>query len=106
MTEATISKTTQFFNGLIMTLSLIIFYAIAIGIWGAAIHKSYLWFAFFGAGFGLLLGLIAGPIVAHQKTHERAREMISAVSSLWEGIALITGILGLIVWAIRVMFFR
>lgn len=87
-------------------LQLVIGYCVAISIWGLALNKNLLWFALVGIIIGLLIGLFNAKIILMQKTVERANDMMFSMGSLWGGLCTITGILGLIVWIIRVIFFH
>ena len=87
-------------------LQLVAGYCIAIGIWGLALNKSLFWLAFIGIIIGLLIGLFNAKIILMQQTVERANDMMFSMGSLWGGLCTIIGILGLIVWIIRIIFFH
>lgn len=82
MEERPIDKIQAYSSGVMTVLHLVVYYGVAIGIWGLALKKSFLWFTLVGVIIGLLLGLIAGPIIAKQRTNERSREMMFAVGAL------------------------
>jgi hypothetical protein len=89
-----------------VSLQLMAYYGIAIGIWGLIFKKSFWVFGFFGLIVGLLISLLsAAPIVAFQRTRERIRNVVDGVSILWGNIGIIIGVIGLITWIIKLMFF-
>lgn len=88
-----------------VSLRLIVYYVIAVGIWGLAFKTSLLWFGLFGLIAGSLVSLLAGPVIANQRTKERIRDMVTSVGMLWGSVAIIIGVLGLAAWLIRLIFF-
>ena len=86
MEETPIDKTQAYSSGVITTLHLVAYYAIAVGIWGLVFH-SLIWFVAAGAVLGLLLGFISGMVVAKQRTNEKSREIMFAAGSLWGNLA-------------------
>lgn len=96
------SMTTAFF----VTLQLMAYYGIAIGIWGLVFKKNFLTFGLYGAAAGLLISLLsAAPVVAFQRTRKRIRNMVDGVSLLLGNSAIIIGVVGLVAWIIRLIFF-
>src|ERR1700722_19083563 len=88
-------------------LHLIFYYAIALGIWGLAVHKSFIWFGLSGAVLGLLVSLVfVVPVIAGQRTANRSKDMIFAASALWGNFAIIIGIAGILAFVIRLIFFK
>ncbi len=106
MEEKPLLKNESFGSAVMAALHLIFYYGIAIGIWGLALKKSILWFILFGAIAGLLIGLVfVCPVVASQRTKGRLQDIMFSAGSIWGGIATIIGVLGIIVWIIRIIFF-
>lgn len=90
-----------------VTLQLMAYYGIAIGIWGLVFKKSFLIFGFYGAVAGLLISLLsAAPVVAFQRTKKRIRNIVDGVGLLLGNSAIIIGVIGLIVLAIRLIFYK
>jgi hypothetical protein len=89
-----------------VSLQLIAYYGIAIGIWGLVFKKSFLVFGLYGVITGLLISLLsAAPVVAFQRTKERIREMSFGVGAIWGNLGIIICILGIVSWVIRAIFF-
>lgn len=81
-------------------------YGIAIGIWGLVFKKSFLVLGLYGAIVGLLISLLfVAPVVAYQRTKEQVRDIAFAVGSLWGQLVIIIGVIGLVAFAIRLIFF-
>lgn len=105
MKEKQITKSQARVNAIMAILHLIVYFAIALGVWGLALEKSILWFGLGGAVAGLLIGLLfVAPVVSSQRSGDRTKEMMFAVGAIWGFIALSIGILGIIVWIIRLVF--
>jgi hypothetical protein len=89
------------------SLQLIVYYGIAIGIWGLVFKKSFLVFGFYGVIVGLLISLLSvAPVIAFQRTKEKIRDMSFAAGALWGNFGIIIGVAGLVVLLIRLIFFR
>ena len=89
------------------TLHLIICYGIALGIWGLVLKKNFLWFGLSGFIVGLLISLVfVVPVIAMQRTAKRTKNMMFAAGATWGNIGILIGILGIVVWIIRAIFFR
>lgn len=87
-------------------LQLIISYAVVAGIWGLVFKKSFLVFGLLGGIAGLLVSLIfVAPVVAFQRTKTRIQDITFGAGSLLFVPVIYIGILGLIVWIVRVIFF-
>lgn len=87
-------------------LQLIFIYAIVGGIWGLVFKKSFLFFGLFGGIIGLLVSLLfVAPVVAHQRTKQRIQDIVFGAGSLLFVPIIYIGILGLIVWIIKLIFF-
>lgn len=91
---------------IVVSLHLMAYYGIAISIWGLVFKKSFLIFGLYGVIAGLLISLLsAAPVVAFQRTKERTKDIIFGVGGLLGGSAMIIGILGIVIWLIRTIFF-
>jgi len=88
------------------SLELMIMYGIAFGIWGLIFSRSFFVFAIYGSILALIINILFGPVVAFQRTREKVREMSFVFGYLWSNLAIYVGILGLIVLAIRLIFFK
>jgi hypothetical protein len=87
-------------------LQLIISYAIVGGIWGLVFKKGFFLFGLFGGIAGLLVSILfVGPVVASQRTKQRIQDIVFGSGSLLFVPAIYIGILGLIAWAVRLIFF-
>ncbi len=88
------------------TIQLMITYGISVGIWGLVFKKSLLTFGLYGTILGLLISLLfVAPVVAFKRTKESIKETGFMVGFMWGNLAIIIGILGLIAWVIRLIFF-
>jgi hypothetical protein len=89
-----------------VSLQLMAYYGIAIGIWGLIFKKSFWVFGFFGLIAGLLISLLsAAPVVAFQRTKERIRNVVDGAGIMWGNIGIIIGVIGLITWTIMLILF-
>lgn len=89
------------------SLHLIAYYGIAVGIWGLVFKKSFLTFGFYGAIVGLLISLLsAATVIAFQRTKEKVKDMSFGAGAIWGNIGIIIGILGIVVWMFRLVFFH
>jgi len=105
--EKPITKGQAKMNAIMATLHLIVYYGIGLSIWGLALKKSFLWFGLFGVIVGLLISLIfVVPVIAMQRTKERTKDIMFGVGASWGIIGIIIGVLGIVVWIIRAIFFR
>jgi len=87
-------------------LMLTIAYGVALGIWGLALKKSILWFGFYGGIAGFLIGLIfVAPVVTTQRTKGRIQDVMFGVGVTLGGLGTIVGVLGIVAWIIRAIFF-
>jgi len=81
-------------------------YGIVAGIWGLVFQKSFFVFGFYGAIAGLLISLMfIAPVIVFQRTREKIRDMSFGSGSMWLVPALFIGVLGIIVFLIRLIFF-
>lgn len=90
-----------------VSLQLMAYYGVAIGIWGLVFKKSFMTFGFYGVIVGFLISLLsAAPVVAFQRTKERVRDMSFGIGATWGNLAIIIGVLGLVAWIVRFVFFK
>ncbi|MCG2699758.1 hypothetical protein L6274_01760 [Candidatus Parcubacteria bacterium] len=89
-----------------VSLQLMIYYGIAIGIWGLVFKKSFLIFGLYGIIAGLLISLLFVVfVIAFQRTKERIKDMSFGVGAMWGNLGIIIGVVGLIALVIRLIFF-
>jgi hypothetical protein len=101
-----IHKKESLISAIFVSLQLMAYYGIAIGIWGPVFKKSFLVFGLFGIIVGLLISLLsAAPVVAFQRTKEQIRNISFGISATWGNIGIIIGVVGLIALVIRLIFF-
>jgi uncharacterized membrane protein len=100
-----IHKSESVMTAIFVALQLIVYYGIAIGIWGLLLKKSFLVFAFWGAIVGLIISLLfVVPVIAFQRTKEKIRDMSFGAGFMWGNLGIIIGVLGLVTWIVRVIF--
>lgn len=88
------------------SLQLMASYGIVAGIWGLVFQKSFFVFAFYGAIVGLLISLLfIAPVIAFQRTKQKVQDMSFGAGSMWLVPAIFIGVLGITVWAIKLLFF-
>ena len=93
-------------TAILVSLRLIIYYGVAIGIWGLVFKKSFFFFSLFGVIVGLIICLLSvAPVIAYQRTKERIRDIVVGVGGTWGSIGIIIGVLGLAALAVRFIFF-
>ena len=100
-----IHRSESIMTAVFVSLHLLVYYGIAIGIWGLVFKKSFLVFALYGVIAGLLISLLSAPVVAFQRTRERIRLMADGVGLVWGNLGIIIGVVGLVAWVIRLIFF-
>ncbi len=101
-----IHRSESIMTAIFVSLQLMAYYGIAIGIWGLVFKKSFLAFAFYGVITGLLISLLsAAPVVAFQRTKTRIRNIVEGVGLMWGTLGFIIGVLGVVAWIIRAIFF-
>ncbi|MGB8658525.1 MAG: hypothetical protein WCE90_12200 [Candidatus Zixiibacteriota bacterium] len=101
-----IHKSESVMTAIFISLQLIAYYGIAIGIWGLVFKKSFLGFGLFGVIAGFLISLLSvAPVIAFQRTRERIRDMVFGSSALWGNLGIIIGVVGLVALVLRLMFF-
>lgn len=73
--------------------------------WGFALKHNLIWSITSGATVGFLLSaFLVFPVVAKQQTEERTKDMMFAAGAIWGNIAILAGVVGLVVWIIRLIF--
>jgi len=102
-----IHRSESIMTAVLVSLHLLAYYGIAIAIWGLVFKKSSLVFGLYGVIAGLVISVLsAAPAVASQRTRERIILMAGGVGQLWGNLGIIIGVVGLVAWAIRLIFFR
>lgn len=88
------------------SVRLIAYYAIAIGIWGLVFNKGFFSFSLYGSIAGFLISLLfVAPVISTQRTRERVRDIVSGAGLLLGNIGIIIGLVGLVAWIIKAVFF-
>ena len=105
MSETRMTTYDGIVRGVTTLLWTVAIYAVAVGIWGAALHKGVLWFVIGGAIFGLIPGFFSGMVVMGQPTVERSRSMGFAAGATFMALGTFIGLLGCVVWVVRAIFF-
>lgn len=101
-----VHRSESIMTAVFVSLQLMAYYGIAIGIWGIVFKKSFLVFGLYGVIAGLLISLLSvAPIIAFQRTKDRIRDMVFGASSLWGNLGIIIGVVGLAALVIRLIFF-
>jgi hypothetical protein len=101
-----IHRSQSVMTAVFVSLQLITYYGIAIGIWGLVFKKSFLVFGLYGVIAGLIISLFsAAPVVAFQRTKERIRLIVDGIGIMWGNLGIIIGLIGLVAWVIRLIFF-
>ncbi|MFH1533400.1 MAG: hypothetical protein ABID64_00535 [Nitrospirota bacterium] len=88
-----------------ISIQLMALYGIAIGIWGLAFNKEFLEFGLYGVIAGLLISLLFASPAAFQRTKEQIRDISFGVGTTWGILGIIIGIVGLLIWIIKIIFF-
>jgi hypothetical protein len=81
-------------------------YGLAGGLWGLALNFSPRWFMSGGAGVGILLGGIAAAVITSKPTPDQSKDMQFAANSTFGMLGILIGLVGLVVWGLRALFFR
>ena len=103
--ETPISRERARGAGIWAVLHMVAYYGAAGLVWGLALGQSLIWFGLSGALVGLSVGFLFGfLVVSGQSTEERVKETMFAVGALWGNLAILIGVAGLIVWAVRAVF--
>jgi len=89
-----------------VSLKLMVFYGIALGIWGLVFKKSFWLFTLCGVVAGLIICLLfVAPVIASQRTKKRIRDMVFGAGAMWGNLGIIIGVVGLFAFAIRSLIF-
>ena len=87
-----------------VSLRIVAYYAIAIGIWSLVFKKSFIAFLFYGSLAGLIISLLfVAPVISVQRTRQRIKDIVFGAGSLIGTFGVIIGIIGLIAWVIRLI---
>lgn len=88
-------------------LNLIVFYGVALGIWGLALRISFFWGALAGVFAGLLIAFTfcLVPIINKQRSSEELEDQTFFVG-IFVKFAIIIGIIGLVFLIIKSLFFH
>jgi len=101
-----IHRSESIITAVFVSLQLMAYYGIALGIWGLVFKKSFLVFGLYGVIAGLLISLLSiAPVAAFQRTKERIRLIVDGVGLMWGNIGIIIGIVGLVALVIRLISF-
>jgi hypothetical protein len=100
-----IHRSESVMTSVLVSFYLIAGYGISIGLWGIVFKKSFLMFGLYGAIVGLLVSLLPALVMISQRTRESLREVIMGIGIMVGSIAVIIGIMGLVAWVIRLIFF-
>lgn len=101
-----IQRSESVMTAIFVSLQLIFYYGIAIGIWSLVLKKSFLLFGLTGAIIGFLISiLLVVPIIVGKRTKENIRNTVSGVGLSIGNFGIVIGIVGLIAWIIRLIFF-
>lgn len=101
-----IHRNESIMTAVFVSLRLMVFYGIAIGIWGLVFKKSILLFGLCGVVAGLIICLFSvAPVIASQRTKQRIRDMVFGAGAMWGNLGIIIGIVGLVALVIRSLIF-
>lgn len=85
-----------------VSLRIITYYGIAIGIWGPVFETTFLSFGLYGVVVGLAISSLSiAPVIAVQRTRQRIRTIVFGASMMWGNLGIIIGAVGLLAWAAR-----
>lgn len=100
-----LQKNEAIFTSIFVSITIIICYGLAFGIWGIVFSRSFITFSLYGSIAGLLISLLfITPIIAKQKTKKQMKNIIFSVDMMWTSLGIIIGVIGLIVWFITALF--
>lgn len=104
--ETPISRDRTRSAGIWAVLHLVVYYGAVGLIWGLALKRSLAWSGICGAMVGFILGAVfIFPVIAKQVSEDRTKEMMFAAGAIWGNLAIVIGFVGLVVWAVRAVFF-
>jgi hypothetical protein len=101
-----IHRNESIMTAVFVSLRLMVFYGIAIGIWGLVFKKSFWVFGLCGVVAGLIICLLfVAPVIASQRTKQRIRDMVFGAGAMWGSLGIIIGAVGLVALVIRFLIF-
>jgi len=101
-----IHRNESIMTAVFVSLRLMVFYGIAIGIWGLVFKKSFLVFGLCGVVAGLIICLLfVAPVIASQRTKQRIRDMVFGAGAMWGNLGIIIGAVGLVALVLRFLIF-
>lgn len=86
-----------------ISLQLMAYYGIAIGIWGTVFKKSFLVFGLYGIILGFLISLLFAAVIAFQRTNVRIKDTSFGIGATWGNLGIIIGAVGLVALLIKVV---
>ncbi len=99
-----IHRSESVMTAIMVSLTIIVCYGIAIGVWGLVFSKNFLSFGLYGSIAGSLISLLfVAPVIAVQRTKEQIKNIIFGVDMLISSIGIIIGVAGLVAWVIRLI---
>jgi len=102
-----VHKSESVMTALSVSLQLILYYGIAIGLWGLVFSQNFFSFALYGSLFAVFICLFSvAPVIAGQRTKQKIRTMVDGAGNLWGTLGLVIGIIGLIVLVLKLILFR
>lgn len=101
-----IHRSESVMTAIMVSLTIIVCYGIAIGIWGLVFSNNFLSFGLYGTIAGSLISLLfVAPVIVVQRTKEQIKDIIFGVDMLVTSIGIIIGVVGLVAWVIRLILF-
>jgi hypothetical protein len=92
--------TTAFF----VSIRLVLYYTVILGIWGFVFERLLSTFIFVGAFVGLFISIFSvAPVVSGQRTRERIKNIVLGAGLVWVSLGIVVGLLGLIALVVRVL---
>lgn len=100
-----IHRSESVMTAIMVSLTIVVCYGVAIGIWGVVFRRSFFSFGLYGTIAGSLISLLfVAPVIAAQRTKERIKNIIFGVDMTVTSIGIIIGVLGIVAWIVRVIF--
>ena len=101
-----IHRNESLITAVFVSLKLMMFYGLAIGIWGLVFKKSFWGFGLCGVIIGLIICLLfVAPVIASQRTKQRIRDMVFGSGAMWGNLGIIIGVVGLVALVISSLIF-
>lgn len=102
-----ISRTESVLTAISVSLQIVAYFAISIGIWSFIFKKSFLIFVFCGAILGFVISLLfIAPVIVSQRTKEHKKDIVYSVSALWMPVIFFIGVIGLVTLVVKIVFFH